>query len=110
LASALNLHLEERGTIMTTVTQPRTYVQPGFPDSVVTVKSRYDNFTGGRWVPPVSGQYTQTLSPATGQPFTQVPRSTPEDVEVALDAAHAAKEAWGETAPAEPPPRREPGK
>ena len=86
---------------MTTVTQPRTYVQPGNPDSVVTVQPRYDNFIGGRWVPPVEGQYSTTLSPVTGQPFTQVPRSTPEDVEVALDAAHAAKDAWGETSPAE---------
>jgi len=67
----------------------------------VTVQPRYDNFIGGRWVPPVEGQYSTTLSPVTGQPFTQVPRSTPEDVEVALDAAHAAKDAWGETSPAE---------
>jgi aldehyde dehydrogenase len=86
---------------MTTVTQSRTYVKPGLPGSVVTVQPRYDNFIGGRWVPPVAGEYTQTLSPATGQPFTRVPRSTPEDVEVALDAAHAAKDAWGETSPAE---------
>lgn len=86
---------------MTTATKPRVFVKPGNSDSVVTVKSRYDNFIGGRWVPPVKDEYTTTLSPVTGQPFTQVPRSTPEDIEVALDAAHAAKDAWGETSPTE---------
>jgi len=86
---------------MTTVTKPRSYVKPGLKDSVVTVLPRYDNFIGGRWVPPVEGEYAQVLSPVTGQPFTQVPRSTPQDIEVALDAAHAAKDAWGETSTAE---------
>lgn len=80
---------------MTTVTKPRVYVRPGDSESSVTVKSRYENFIGGRWVPPVQGEYTTTLSPVTGQPFTQVPRSTPQDIEGALDAAHAAKDAWG---------------
>ena len=60
---------------MTTIVKPKTYVKPGLPDSVVTVLPRYDNFIGGRWVAPVKGEYTQTLSPVTGQPFTQVPRS-----------------------------------
>jgi len=86
---------------MTTTTQPRSYVKPGSPDSVVTVKPRYENFIGGRWVPPVGGEYTTNLSPVTGQGFTQIPRSSAQDIELALDAAHAAKEAWGETAPAE---------
>ena len=82
---------------MTTTTQPKTYSKPGDAGSVVSVKPRYDNFIGGRWVPPVDGEYTSNLSPASGLPFTQVPRSTPQDVELALDAAHAAKDAWGET-------------
>ncbi|TMC22671.1 MAG: aldehyde dehydrogenase [Chloroflexi bacterium] len=86
---------------MTTVTQPRTYVKPGSPDSVVPVQPRYENFIGGRWVPPLNDEYTTNLSPATGEAFTEVPRSTAQDIEVALDAAHAAKDAWGETAPAE---------
>src|SRR5207302_79122 len=86
---------------MTTVTQSRSYVRPGNPDSVVPVQPRYENFIGGRWVPPLNDEYTTNLSPATGEAFTQVPRSTAQDIEVALDAAHAAKDAWGETAPAE---------
>jgi aldehyde dehydrogenase len=86
---------------MATIVKPHTYVPPGHSGSVVTVKPRYDNFIGGRWVAPVTGQYSENLSPATGAPFTQVPRSTAEDIEVALDAAHAAKESWGETSAAE---------
>ncbi len=60
-------------------------------------KRRYDNFIGGRFVPPVNGQYFANVSPVIGQPFTEVARSTAEDVEKALDAAHAAKDAWGRT-------------
>ena len=86
---------------MTTVTPPQTYAEPGHAGSVVTAKSRYENFIGGRWVAPVNGEYTTNLSPVTGKSFTQVPRSSAQDIERALDAAHAAKDAWGETAPAE---------
>jgi len=73
-----------------------TFVAPGQPGSVVEVKPRYDNFIGGHWVAPVNGQYMKNISPVTGHPFTEVARSTSEDVELALDAAHAAKDAWGE--------------
>jgi len=67
----------------------------------VDVKLRYENFIGGRWVAPVKGQYMKNISPAIGQPFTEVAKSTPEDVELALDAAHAAKDAWGDASLAE---------
>jgi aldehyde dehydrogenase len=77
------------------------YAPPGASGSPVPLKERYDNFIGGRWVAPTKGQYAPNRTPATGQPFTEVPRSTPEDVDLALDAAHAAKDAWGEAAPAE---------
>src|ERR1051326_7439883 len=86
---------------MATITKPQLFVPPGQPGSLVPVKTRYDNFIGGRWVPPVKSQYTDVLSPVTGLPFTQVPRSTPEDIEAALDAAHAVKDVWGEASPAE---------
>ena len=79
----------------------KIYEAPGTPGSVVTVKPRYENFIGGEWVPPVKGQYMPNLSPVTGQPFCEVAESTPEDVELALDAAHAAKDAWGEASLAE---------
>lgn len=61
---------------------------------------RYDNFIGGRFVAPVRGDYFPVISPIVGQPFTEVARSTAEDVELALDAAHAARAAWGATSAA----------
>ena len=64
-------------------------------------KKRYDNFIGGRFVPPVKGEYFMNISPVVGEPFTEVARSTAEDVEKALDAAHAAKDAWGRTSTTE---------
>jgi aldehyde dehydrogenase len=64
-------------------------------------KRRYDNFIGGEFVPPVKGEYFANISPVVGQPFTEVARSTAEDVEKALDAAHRAAEAWGRTSPME---------
>jgi aldehyde dehydrogenase len=78
-----------------------TYAPPGQAGSPVPLKERYDNFIGGRWVAPTKGKYSVDLTPATGLPITEVPRSTAEDVELALDAAHAAKVAWGETSVAE---------
>jgi aldehyde dehydrogenase len=67
----------------------------------VVIRPKYDNFIGGEWVPPVRGQYFTDPTPVTGRPLCEVARSTAEDVEKALDAAHAAKDAWGKTSPAE---------
>ena len=64
-------------------------------------KTRYDNFIGGKWVPPVKGQYFENITPVTGKPFCEVARSTAEDIELALDAAHAASSKWGATNAAE---------
>ena len=72
------------------------YAPPGQPGSIVTVAPRYENFIGGKWLAPTHGNYRADLSPATARPITEVADSTPEDVELALDAAHAAKDAWGE--------------
>ncbi|MCC5920562.1 MAG: aldehyde dehydrogenase family protein [Cyclobacteriaceae bacterium] len=58
-------------------------------------KERYGNFIGGKFVDPVKGQYFEDISPVDGKPFTQVARSTKEDIDLALDAAHAAKDDWG---------------
>jgi aldehyde dehydrogenase len=71
------------------------YADPGKPGSKVAFKSRYQNFIGGKWVEPAKGQYFDNVTPVTGKPFCQVPRSDAQDVERALDAAHAAKDAWG---------------
>ncbi|QBK31931.1 aldehyde dehydrogenase family protein [Roseitalea porphyridii] len=64
-------------------------------------KQRYDNFIGGRFVPPVDGRYFDNITPITGQKVCEVARSGAADVEMALDAAHAAKGAWGRTSAAE---------
>jgi aldehyde dehydrogenase len=60
-------------------------------------KARYDNFIGGKFTAPVGGQYFDNVSPVTGHVFTQAARSTEADINLALDAAHAAAEAWGKT-------------
>lgn len=77
------------------------YAKPGAAGAPVAFKSRYDNFIGGKFVAPVRGQYFDVLTPINGQPYTQAARSTAEDVEKALDAAHAAAPAWGRVPAAE---------
>ena len=74
-----------------------TYAAPGQAGSPVELKDHYENFIGGHWVPPTTGDYRDNLTPATGEPFSSVANSAPDDIELALDAAHAAKDAWGET-------------
>jgi len=64
------------------------------------VRARYENFIGGKWVAPVKGKYFVTHSPINGEPIAEIAKSTPEDIEKALDAAHAAKETWAHTSPA----------
>ena len=60
-------------------------------------KQQYDNYIGGQWVPPSAGRYFENVSPITGKPFTKVAQSDAEDVNRALDAAHAAQAAWAKT-------------
>lgn len=73
------------------------YAYPGTPGAKHEFKTRYDNFIGGKWVPPVSGEYFEVITPISGKPFTQAARSGAADIELALDAAHAVAEAWGKT-------------
>ena len=64
------------------------------------VKSKYENFIGGRWLAPKNGRYFTDYSPINGEPICEIAKSSAEDVEKALDAAHAVKDLWGRTAPA----------
>src|SRR6516164_6525607 len=66
--------------------------------SSIKLRSTYDNFIGGEWVRPVGGAYFDNVSPITGKPVCQVARGQAADIELALDAAHKAKDAWGRTA------------
>ncbi|MEU4647476.1 aldehyde dehydrogenase [Nocardia fluminea] len=77
------------------------YAKPGTEGSIVSYAPRYDNFIDGKWVPPVEGRYFENTSPVDGQPFCEIARSSAADVELALDAAHRAAPAWGETSAAE---------
>ena len=78
-----------------------TYARPGTEGAVIDFKPRYENWINGGWTPPVKGRYFENPSPVTGQPFCEVARSGAEDIELALDAAHAAAPAWGRTSVAE---------
>jgi aldehyde dehydrogenase len=66
----------------------------------IKIRSRYDNFIGGQWVAPTKGQYFENRTPISGELVCEIARSTAEDIDKALDAAHAAADAWGKTAPA----------
>ena len=75
------------------------YIDPNQPDSKVQFKAQYENFIGGQWVAPVRGEYFDNLSPVDGKVFTKIPRSSVEDIELALDAAHKAKAEWNKSSP-----------
>jgi len=77
------------------------YAPPGSADSLVSVESRYGHFIGGNWVEPKKGEYFENISPVNGKAFCEVGRGTAEDIEAALDAAHAAAPAWGKASLAE---------
>ena len=77
------------------------YAAPGSAEAKIKFKAQYDNFIGGGWVAPVKGAYFDVITPINGSVFTQAARSSAEDVELALDAAHAAADAWGKTSPTE---------
>ncbi|QUD89635.1 aldehyde dehydrogenase [Phenylobacterium montanum] len=67
----------------------------------ILMRPKYDNFIGGDWVAPVQGRYFDNVTPISGKVICQIARSTAEDIELALDAAHKAKVAWGRTSTAE---------
>ncbi len=73
---------------------------PGSAVSGFAFKPRYDNFIGGKFTAPLAGQYFDNVSPLTGHVFTQAARSGEADINLALDAAHGAADAWGKTSPA----------
>lgn len=68
---------------------------------VAPFADKYDNFIGGKWVAPKAGRYFENISPITGKAVGQIARSDASDIDAALDAAHAAKDAWGRTSTTE---------
>lgn len=77
------------------------YANPNTEGAFVHFKKKYDNFIGGKWVAPVKGEYFDVVTPVTGQIFTKAARSSVEDIELALDAAHEAKVTWGRSSATE---------
>ncbi|ANI80333.1 acetaldehyde dehydrogenase ExaC [Sphingobium sp. EP60837] len=77
------------------------YAAPGAAGAKIEFKAKYNNFIGGKWVAPVKGEYFDVITPTTGKVYTKAARSSTEDIELALDAAHAAADAWGKTSVAE---------
>ncbi|MCK5894508.1 MAG: aldehyde dehydrogenase [Endozoicomonadaceae bacterium] len=73
------------------------YTPPGDQDAIISFKPRYENFIGGEWISPRAGHYFNDLTPITGEPICEVPRSSAEDVELALDHAHQAFPNWSAT-------------
>ncbi|PIQ51680.1 MAG: aldehyde dehydrogenase [Comamonadaceae bacterium CG12_big_fil_rev_8_21_14_0_65_59_15] len=73
------------------------YAAPGQAGAKIAYKAKYDNFIGGKYVAPLKGQYFDVISPISGRVYTQAARSGAEDIDLALDAAHAAADAWGKT-------------
>ena len=62
-----------------------------------TFKEQYGNFINGRFVDPVGGEYFENYSPVDGSLIAKYPRSQQADVDAAVAAANAAKDAWGNT-------------
>jgi aldehyde dehydrogenase len=77
------------------------YAFPGQAGTKVQYKAKYDNFIGGKWVAPVSGEYFDVITPITGKVYTKAARSGAADIDLALDAAHAAADKWAKTSPTE---------
>ena len=77
------------------------YAAPHTPGAKVEYRAQYDNFINGRFVPPVKGEYFDVVTPINGKPYTRAARSTAEDIELALDAAHAAAPKWAAVPAAE---------
>ena len=77
------------------------YAQPGTSNAIFNFKSHYDNYIGGQWVKPVNGEYFDNISPVNGLAYCQVARSSAEDINLALDAAHEVRAQWGKTSVAE---------
>jgi len=55
---------------------------------------RFQEFIGGAWVAPASGEYQTTSDPSTGETLAEVAKGNTDDVEAAVSAARKALPAW----------------
>ena len=77
------------------------YANPGASGAVMSYEGRYDNFIGGKYVKPSSGEYFENISPVNGKVFCEIARGNAKDVDAAVDAGWKAFETWGKTSVAE---------
>ncbi|PXX70922.1 aldehyde dehydrogenase [Nocardia tenerifensis] len=77
------------------------YARPGSDAGIVSYATRYDNFIDGDWAAPIEGRYFDNASPVDGETFCTVARSSAADIDLALEAAHAATDRWAATSPAQ---------
>src|SRR5690606_41211016 len=98
VSSTGTLRVPVHGSSRTRIEEYRMiYAKPNQAGSVVQLKPRYGNYIGGEFVAPVKGEYFSNTSPVDGSLIAEFPRSGAEDIDKALDAAHAAADAWGKT-------------
>jgi aldehyde dehydrogenase len=64
-------------------------------------KAQYENYIGGEWVAPVDGEYFEDTSPIDGGLIARVPKSNSKDINLAVEAAGKAADAWGKTSATE---------
>ena len=64
-------------------------------------KAQYENYIGGAWVAPVDGEYFENTSPIDGDLIARVPKSNSKDIDLAVEAAGKAADAWGKTSATE---------
>jgi len=63
--------------------------------------AQYENYIGGEWVAPVDGEYFENTSPIDGDLIARVPKSNSKDIDLAVEAAGKAADAWGKTSATE---------
>ena len=90
-------HVRINAQIIINESMPMIYNKPNTPNSLVQLKNQYYNFVNGEWKEPVEGQYFDNHSPVDNSFIAKFPRSSHADIELALDAAHGAKESWANT-------------
>ncbi|WP_050180328.1 CoA-acylating methylmalonate-semialdehyde dehydrogenase [Domibacillus robiginosus] len=64
----------------------------------MTEVKKLQNYINGEWVDSLSSQTETVVNPATGEEIAQVPLSTKEDVDRAVQAASEAFKTWSQTA------------
>lgn len=60
----------------------------------LTIPYHLENFIGGNFIGPLSGNFIDNVNPATGAVYGQIPDSNTKDIDVAVKAAKKAFPSW----------------